>query len=95
VLNNRGIFFCEFKAFEQRMLSMKIAKLKAALVERDTHIKELLLYMKEAEHVLSSAVYQSRIKLNTIKQARPLSTELIVQYSRKLSSEFGLLFPNE
>jgi hypothetical protein len=74
-------------------LSGKISRVKSALVERDTEIKNLLLYLKEAEQVLSSAVYQSRLKLNMIKKARPLESELIVRYAHKISAGFGVCCP--
>ena len=63
------------------------------LVESDTNIKSLLLYLKEAEQVLSSAVYQSRLKLNMIKKAKPLPSDLIIRYSHKISSEYGVCCP--
>lgn len=71
----------------------KIARVKSALVDRDTDTKNLLLYLKEAEQVLSSAVYQSRQKLNMIKKAKPLPSELIIRYSHKISAGFGVCCP--
>ena len=49
--------------------------------------------MKEAEQVLSSAVYQSRLKIGIINQARPISSELIIQYAHRISSEYGVCCP--
>lgn len=82
-----------FKAAEQQVLHNKISKLKECLVESDTNIKSLLLYLKEAEQVLSSAVYQSRLKLNLIKKAKQLPSDLIIRYSHKISSEYGVCCP--
>jgi hypothetical protein len=64
-----------------------------ALIETDSDIKSLLLYLKEAEQVLASAVYQSKIKLDMIKKAKPISSELIIRYSHKISSEYGVCCP--
>ena len=72
---------------------MKISRLKGALVDRDTDIKNLLLYLKEAEQVLASAVYQSRQKLSMIKKAKPLPSELIIRYAHKISAGFGVCCP--
>lgn len=80
-------------ASEQQALHIKINNLKLCLIETDTDIKSLLLYLKEAEQVLSSAVYQSRLKLNMIKKAKPLPSELIIRYSHKISSEYGVCCP--
>jgi hypothetical protein len=49
--------------------------------------------LKEAEQVLSSAVYQSRLKIGIINQARPISSELIIQYAHRISSEYGVCCP--
>lgn len=80
-------------ASEQQQLHMKISRLKGALVDRDTDIKNLLLYLKEAEQVLASAVYQSRQKLSMIKKAKPLPSELIIRYAHKISAGFGVCCP--
>lgn len=80
-------------ASEQQILYNKINKLKEALVESDSDIKSLLLYLKEAEQVLSSAVYQSRMKLNMIKKAKPLPSELIIRYAKKISADYGVCCP--
>lgn len=80
-------------ASKQQVLNNKINKLKNCLVESDADIKSLLLYLKEAEQVLSSAVYQSRLKLNMIKKAKPLPSELIIRYAHKISSEYGVCCP--
>ena len=67
--------------------------MKEALVEVDADIKSLILYLKEAEQVLSSAVYQSRIKLDMINKAKKLPSQLIIRYAHKISSEFGVCCP--
>ena len=80
-------------ANEQQKLYAKINAVKALLVESDSHIKNLLLYLKEAEQVLSSAVYQARIKLDMIHKAKPISSELIIRYAHKISAEYGVCCP--
>lgn len=80
-------------ANEQQILFDKISKVKSTLVESDSDIKNLLLYMKEAEQVLSSAVYQSRIKLDMIAKAKPISSDLIIKYAHKISTDFGVCCP--
>lgn len=80
-------------ANEQQILFNKITKVKSTLVDSDSDIKNLLLYMKEAEQVLSSAVYQSRIKLDMIKKAKPISSDLIIKYAHKISTDYGVCCP--
>jgi mediator of RNA polymerase II transcription subunit 4 len=96
------LYFCDskqienrffFLASEQQILYGKINKLKQSLVESDSDIKSLLLYLKEAEQILASAVYQSKQKLNMIKKAKPLSTDMIIRYAHKISSEYGVCCP--
>ena len=71
----------------------KIIKIKEALIEIDMDIKNLILYLKEAEQVLSSAVYQSRLKLDAIYKAKKLPTDLIIRYAHKISAEYGVCCP--
>jgi mediator of RNA polymerase II transcription subunit 4 len=68
-------------------------KLKRALVDSDSNIKTLLVYLKEAEQILSSAVYQSKMKLSMIKKAKPLPADLLVRYAHKISADYGVCCP--
>lgn len=43
--------------------------------------------------MLSSAVYQSRMKLNMIKKSKALPSELIIRYAQKISSDYGVCCP--
>lgn len=80
-------------ANEQQALYSKIHQVKDGLVKSDSDIKSLLLYLKEAEQVLSSAVYQSKLKLDMIKKSKPLPSDVIIRYAHKISSEFGVCCP--
>jgi mediator of RNA polymerase II transcription subunit 4 len=80
-------------ASRQQILYQKINKLKGELIDSDSNIKKLLIYLKEAEQILSSAVYQSKLKLNMIKKAKPLPADLIVCYAHKISSDYGVCCP--
>ncbi len=80
-------------AADQQIMYNKINKLKQALVESNSDLKSLLIYLKEAEQVLASAVYQSRLKLNMIKKAKPLPSEEIIKYAHKISSDYGVCCP--
>jgi len=80
-------------AADQQLMYNKINKLKQALVESNSDLKSLLIYLKEAEQVLASAVYQSRLKLNMIKKAKPLPSEEIIKYAHKISSDYGVCCP--
>ncbi len=82
-----------FLANEQQILFNKIGKVKSSLIESDSDIKNLLLYLKEAEQVLSSAVYQSRIKLDMIKKAKPIPSDLIIKYAHNISTNYGVCCP--
>ncbi|RNA43192.1 mediator of RNA polymerase II transcription subunit 4, partial [Brachionus plicatilis] len=80
-------------ANEQQTLYSKINQVKDSLVKSDSDIKSLLLYLKEAEQVLASAVYQSKLKLDMIKKSQPLPSDVIIRYAHKISSEFGVCCP--
>lgn len=80
-------------ANEQQTFYSKINQVKDGLVKSDSNIKSLLLYLKEAEQVLASAVYQSKLKLEMIKKSKPLPSDVIIRYAHKISSEFGVCCP--
>ncbi len=80
-------------AAEQQLVHDKINKVKTALSSIESQIKYLITCLKEAEQILSSAVYQSKIKLEMIKKAKPLPSEEIIKYAYKISSENAVCCP--
>ena len=80
-------------AMEQQIMHEKINKVKTSLVTIESQIKYLITCLKEAEQILSSAVYQSKIKLDMIKKAKPLPSEEIISYAYKISSENAVCCP--
>ena len=80
-------------AMEQQIVHDKINKVKAALSTIESQIKYLITCLKEAEQILSSAVYQSKIKLDMINKAKPLPSEEIINYAYKISSENAVCCP--
>lgn len=71
----------------------KINKVKVALSNIESQIKYLIVCLKEAEQILSSAVYQAKMKLDMIKKAKPLPSDEIINYAYKISSDNAVCCP--
>lgn len=52
---------------------------------QDREINKLQKQLKEAEHMLSTAIFQARQKLASIEKAnkRPVSSEELIKYAHK------------
>jgi hypothetical protein len=74
-------------------LNDKIERIKASLGSTDSQIKLLVTYLKEAEQIISSAVYQSKMKMSMIKASKPLKSEDIIRYAHKISAENAVCCP--
>lgn len=78
---------------EQKILHEKIIKVKEQLENTETNVKRLITCLKEAEHILSSAVYQAKMKLDMIHKSKPLPSEEIIRYAHKISSDNAVCCP--
>lgn len=59
--------------------------LKTQVDEQDQEINQLQKQLKEAEQILSTAIFQARQKLTSIAKAkkRPVSSEELIKYAHK------------
>lgn len=63
--------------------------------KQDQEIQKLQKSLKEAEHILSTAIFQARRKLASINQAnkRPVSSEELIKYAHRISSANAVSAP--
>ena len=82
-------------ASEQEEFEKKIGTLKQQVDKEEEEIKNLQKKLKEAEHILSTAIYQAKQKLQLIKKANdnPIPSEELIKYAHKISSSHAVAAP--
>lgn len=62
---------------------------------QDREINQLQKQLKEAEQILSTALFQARQKLNSIARAnkRPVSSEELIKYAHRISASNAICAP--
>jgi len=82
-------------ASEQGELDKKMKLLQDEVQKQDNHIKQLQKQLKEAETVLSTAIYQARQKLDSIQKAKenPVSSEELIKYAHRISASNAVSAP--
>uniref|UniRef100_A0A1B0BNC2 Mediator of RNA polymerase II transcription subunit 4 n=1 Tax=Glossina palpalis gambiensis TaxID=67801 RepID=A0A1B0BNC2_9MUSC len=82
-------------ADEQAKIEQKMDELRAKVDIQDREIQKLQKSLKEAEHILSTAIFQARQKLASINQAnkRPVSSEELIKYAHRISSANAVSAP--
>lgn len=72
-------------ASEQAKIEQKMNALKAQVDLQDQEINQLQKQLKEAEQILSTALFQARQKLTSIAKAnkRPVASEELIKYAHK------------
>ena len=87
--------FFTFLAQAQGETQQKLDALKAEVDQRDRDIRQLQKSLKEAETVLSSAIYQAKQKLSGINQANKhkISSEELIKYAHKISASNAVAAP--
>lgn len=70
------------------LLCMEIYSQNRFYFGQDREINKLQKQLKEAEHMLSTAIFQARQKLASIEKAnkRPVSSEELIKYAHKYDS---------
>lgn len=78
-------------ASEQALIEKKMDDLKAQVEEQDQEINQLQKQLKEAEQILSTAIFQARQKLTSIAKAkkRPVSSEELIKYAHKYVEDYS------
>ncbi|ALC42921.1 MED4 [Drosophila busckii] len=82
-------------AEEQAKVEEAMDNLRAKVEIHDREIQKLQKSLKEAELILSTAIFQARQKLASICQAkkRPVSSEELIKYAHRISSANAVSAP--
>jgi len=82
-------------AGEQEKIDQKINTLKAQVGKYDLEINQLQKQLKEAEQILSTAIFQAKQKLASIAKAndRPISSEELIKYAYRISASHAISAP--
>ncbi|KAG8000446.1 Mediator of RNA polymerase II transcription subunit 4 [Nibea albiflora] len=75
--------------------SPEMQLLEKEVEKRDSDIQQLQKQLKEAEHILATAVYQAKEKLKSIDKARKgsISSEEIIKYAHRISASNAVCAP--
>lgn len=82
-------------ASEQAQINKKLDTLKAEVERQDQDINHLHKQLKEAEQILSTAIYQANQKLQSIARAnkRPVSSEELIKFAHRISASNAICAP--
>ncbi|KAF7285833.1 hypothetical protein GWI33_009808 [Rhynchophorus ferrugineus] len=82
-------------AKEQGQINKKMDILKAEVERQDQDINHLQKQLKEAEQILSTAIYQANQKLQSIAKAkkRPVSSEELIKFAHRISASNAICAP--
>ncbi|CAI5761788.1 mediator of RNA polymerase II transcription subunit 4 [Podarcis lilfordi] len=82
-------------ALDQGKIHHEMQLLEKVVEKRDNDIQQLQKQLKEAEHILATAVYQAKEKLKTIEKARKgaVSSEEIIKYAHRISASNAVCAP--
>lgn len=82
-------------AEEQAQIDKKMDILKAEVERQDQDINQLQKQLKEAEQILSTAIFQANQKLQSIAKAnkRPVSSEELIKFAHRISASNAVCAP--
>ncbi|XP_054018895.1 mediator of RNA polymerase II transcription subunit 4 [Dryobates pubescens] len=82
-------------AVDQGKIHHEMQLLEKVVEKRDNDIQQLQKQLKEAEHILATAVYQAKEKLKSIEKARKgaISSEEIIKYAHRISASNAVCAP--
>uniref|UniRef100_A0A6J0VCD5 Mediator of RNA polymerase II transcription subunit 4 n=1 Tax=Pogona vitticeps TaxID=103695 RepID=A0A6J0VCD5_9SAUR len=82
-------------AVDQGKIHHEMQLLEKVVVKRDSDIQQLQKQLKEAEHILATAVYQAKEKLKSVEKARKgaISSEEIIKYAHRISASNAVCAP--
>ncbi|KAG5670905.1 hypothetical protein PVAND_001134 [Polypedilum vanderplanki] len=83
-------------AAEQEKIYEKINALKEQVGKYDNEINQLQKHLKEAEQILSTAIFQAKQKLASIAKANenPVQSEELIKYAYRISASHAISAPN-
>lgn len=82
-------------ASEQAKIEQNMSELRAEVDVQDAEIQKLQKQLKEAEQILSTALFQARQKLTSIARAnkRPVASEELIKYAHRISASNAICAP--
>lgn len=82
-------------ASEQAQIEQKMDILRAEVERQDQDINQLQKQLKEAEQILSTAIYQANQKLQSIAKAnkKPVSSEELIKFAHRISASNAVCAP--
>lgn len=82
-------------AAEQAQIEQKMDILRAEVERQDQDINQLQKQLKDAEQILSTAIYQANQKLQSIARAskRPVSSEELIKFAHRISASNAVCAP--
>ncbi|XP_071949982.1 mediator of RNA polymerase II transcription subunit 4-like [Antedon mediterranea] len=84
------------KTEQQREKRKEMESLQEEVDRRDCDVKNLQKHLKEAEHILATAIYQAKQKLDAIDQASKgsISSEELIKYAHRISATNAVAAPS-
>lgn len=82
-------------AKEQEEIHNNMVVLREEVDRHDQQIRQLQKQFKEAEHILATAIYQAKQKLQIISKAtsHPIPSEELIRYAHKISAAHSVSAP--
>ncbi|KAI1303041.1 Mediator of RNA polymerase II transcription subunit 4 [Halotydeus destructor] len=95
VSKDKELRSCLQLAVEQEEIQKKMDAVRAEVEKQDEEIKNLQKHLKDAEHILATAIYQAKQKLALIAKANdhPIASEELIKYSHRISSSHAVAAP--
>lgn len=83
------------KADEQAKINLKMETLKVEVDHQDQDIQQLQRQLKEAEHILATAIYQAKQKLQSIARStkKPVPSEELIKFAHRISASNAVCAP--
>lgn len=83
------------QAEEQAKIEQQMDELRAQGEKQDEEINQLQKQLKDAEQILSTALFQARQKLASINRAnkRPVSSEELIKFAHRISATHSICAP--
>jgi len=79
---------------QQQELERQLQIKRDEILKYDRALRCLQTYLSQAVQVLSSAVYQAREKLSSIRRAKTFPSETIIRYAHQLASCYSTIAPD-
>ncbi|XP_076350724.1 mediator complex subunit 4 [Tachypleus tridentatus] len=83
-------------ASEQAEIQKKMDAVQGEVDKQDQDIRTLQKHLKEAEHILATAIYQAKQKLQSIQRSNERSTpsEELIKYAHRISASNAVAAPH-